>query len=80
MENLHVMKSGFEEAGRSKVLTHHSGYLQDKRWNRGNRGKVLGELDKKKFVMVEGSGGRASEGGWRFRLPVLWMTLTSDAA
>ena len=47
MENLHVMKSRLEEAGRSNVLKHHAGYLQGKRWNTGKRGKVLGRLDKK---------------------------------
>lgn len=40
---LHVMKSGLEEAGRSKVLTHHSGYLQGKRWNREAERKSTGK-------------------------------------
>ena len=35
MEDLHVMKSGLEKAGKIKISTHHSGNLQGKRWNRG---------------------------------------------
>lgn len=46
MGDLHVMKSGLEEAGKGKVLAHHSGHLRGKRWNREQRGKVLGRLGK----------------------------------
>lgn len=47
MEDLHVMKYKLEEAGKSKVVTHHSGYLQGKRWRQ--RGKVLGVLGKNRW-------------------------------
>lgn len=66
MGDLHVMKSGLEEAGKGKVLAHHSGHLRGKRWNREQRGKVLGRLGKNRRG---GSGGGVSEGGWRATLP-----------
>lgn len=66
MENLHVVKLGLEEAGKRKVLTHHSRCLHGETWNGGQRGTVLRGLGPKRWV---GSGGRASEGGWMATLP-----------
>lgn len=66
MGDLHVMKSELEEAGERKVRTHHSGYLQGKRWNKGQRRKSTGQVIQKQ---VMGSGGREHEGGWRATLP-----------
>lgn len=66
MGDLHVMISELEEAGKSKVRTHHSGYLQGKRWNKGQRRKSTGKVIQKQVV---GSCGREHEGGWRATLP-----------
>lgn len=64
---MHVMKSGLEEAGKSKVVTHHSGYLQGKRWNKGQRGEVLGGLGKNRWWVV--AAGQVRVGGGPHCLP-----------
>ncbi len=62
MEDLHVMKSGLEEEDKSLVRAHHSGYLQGKKWNRGQEGKVLGGLGKIRWRVVVAGQVRVGDG------------------